>query len=151
MLVVEKGQCREERWYNFTPTPFSSPKKDKDAAHELLELYQGAVGRHLLSDVPVGILLSGGLDSGLLLATDERTRRLLASVHDRLWRKFADDEIHDAAETAALLGARHITVKTRSGRIRKVSSEDRRMSGGTDRGFLHRSDVLCFSTRPPGC
>ena len=21
MLVVEKGQCREERWYNFTQTP----------------------------------------------------------------------------------------------------------------------------------
>ena len=47
MLVVEKGQCREERWYNYTPIPFSSPKKEKEAAHELLELYKGAVRRHL--------------------------------------------------------------------------------------------------------
>src|SRR5207253_8164286 len=68
MLVVENGKCREERWYNYTPIPFSSPKEDKEAIHELLELYRGAVRRHLLSDVPVGILLSGGLDSGLLLA-----------------------------------------------------------------------------------
>src|SRR5216110_1565082 len=68
MLIVEKGQCSEERWYDFTPTPFPRPKKEKEAAHELLELYRGAVGRHLLSDVPVGVLLSGGLDSGLLLA-----------------------------------------------------------------------------------
>src|SRR4029077_19042534 len=31
MLVVEKSKCREERWYNYTPIPFSSPKEDKDA------------------------------------------------------------------------------------------------------------------------
>src|SRR6266496_4159709 len=68
MLVVEKGKCREERWYNFTPSPFPEPKEETEAAHELLELYKDAVRRHLLSDVPVGILLSGGLDSGLLLA-----------------------------------------------------------------------------------
>jgi asparagine synthase (glutamine-hydrolysing) len=111
MLVVEKGQCREERWYKFTPTPFSRPKKEKDAAQELLELYKGAVGRHLLSDVPVGILLSGGLDSGLLLA--------LMNDHGDSWpaytigygKSFADDELSDAAETASLFGARHVTVK----------------------------------------
>jgi asparagine synthase (glutamine-hydrolysing) len=111
MLVVEKGHCREERWYNFTPTPFSRPKKEKDAAQELLELYKGAVGRHLLSDVPVGILLSGGLDSGLLLA--------LMNDHGDSWpaytigygKSFADDELSDAAETASLFGARHVTVK----------------------------------------
>src|SRR5437763_7682978 len=68
MLVAEKGQCREERWYKFIPTPFPIPKKKEEAACELLELYRGAVKRHLLSDVPVGVLLSGGLDSGLLLA-----------------------------------------------------------------------------------
>src|SRR6266403_2882220 len=59
MLVIERGECREERWYNYTPIPFSTAKEDKDATHELLELYRGAVRRHLLSDVPVGILLSG--------------------------------------------------------------------------------------------
>src|SRR5256714_9298651 len=67
MLVLERGGCREERWYNYTPVPFSSPKGDKEATRELLELYRAAVRRHLLSDVPVGILLSGGLDSGLFL------------------------------------------------------------------------------------
>ena len=67
MLVLENGQCREERWYDYTPVPFEKPKDDEEATRELLELYRGAVKRHLLSDVPVGILLSGGLDSGLLL------------------------------------------------------------------------------------
>src|SRR5438067_10606747 len=33
MLVVEKGRCREVRWYDFTPTPFPRPRKEKQAAH----------------------------------------------------------------------------------------------------------------------
>jgi asparagine synthase (glutamine-hydrolysing) len=119
MLVVEKGQCREERWYNFTPTPFSRPKKEKEAVHELLELYRGAVRRHLLSDVPLGILLSGGLDSGLLLA--------LMNEHGSSWpaytigygKSFADDELFDAAETASLFGARHVTVKLDQGEFER--------------------------------
>jgi asparagine synthase (glutamine-hydrolysing) len=111
MLVVEKGKCREQRWYNYTPVPFAPSKDDEEATEELLRLYKGAVRRHLLSDVPVGILLSGGLDSGLLLA--------LMNEHGDSWpaytvgygESFKDDELADAAESARLLGARHIPVQ----------------------------------------
>jgi asparagine synthase (glutamine-hydrolysing) len=111
MLVVEKGRCEEKRWYNFIPTPFDRPKTDDEAIEELLALYKGAVKRHLLADVPLGILLSGGLDSGLLLA--------LMKEHGKDWpaytvgygETFEDDELRDAAESAALLGGRHIPVR----------------------------------------
>src|SRR5437870_3608524 len=111
MLIAEEGQCREERWYNYTPVPFAGRKEEKQAAEELLELYRAAVKRHLISDVPVGVLLSGGIDSGLLLA--------LMNEHGGPWpaytvgygESFEDDELADAAETAALLGARHVAVK----------------------------------------
>lgn len=111
MLVVEKGKCREERWYNFTPTPFPGPKEETEAAGELLDLYKGAVRRHLLSDVPVGILLSGGLDSGLLLALMNEQGGPWPAYTIGYGDSFADDELRDAAETATLLGARHITVR----------------------------------------
>jgi asparagine synthase (glutamine-hydrolysing) len=111
MLTVEHGKCTEERWYDYTPIPFDDPKEDQQAEKELIELYEAAVGRHLISDVPVGILLSGGLDSGLLLA--------LMNQHGKGWPaytvgygdSFGDDELVDAAETASLMGARHIRVK----------------------------------------
>jgi len=111
MLVVENGNCREERWYDFTPESFAKQPSETDAVGQLLELYRGAIKRHLLADVPVGILLSGGLDSGLLLA--------LMNEHGRDWpaytigygKSFADDELADAAESAKLLGAKHIAVR----------------------------------------
>ena len=111
MLIVEGGRCREKRWYDYKPIPFTSPKEEQEAAEELRQLYEAAVRRHLLSDVPVGILLSGGLDSGLLLA--------LMNQHGGEWpaytvgygEVFEDDELADAAQTASLLGARHIPVK----------------------------------------
>jgi asparagine synthase (glutamine-hydrolysing) len=111
MLAVEKGKCREERWYNFVPTPFTTPKKDKEAVEELLYLYKQAVRRHLLSDVPVGILLSGGLDSGLLLALMNEQGGPWPAYTIGFGDTYADDELRDAAETATLLGARHVTVK----------------------------------------
>jgi asparagine synthase (glutamine-hydrolysing) len=111
MLVVERGACRTERWYNYTPVPFPDSKSEEEATRELLDLYRAAVKRHLLSDVPVGILLSGGIDSGLLLA--------LMQEHGGDWPAytvgygptFQDDELVDAATTAVLLGARHVPVQ----------------------------------------
>jgi asparagine synthase (glutamine-hydrolysing) len=111
MLVFERGTYREERWYNYKPVPFPSPKEDAVASEELLELYRGAVRRHLLSDVPVGILLSGGLDSGLLLALMNEQGGPWPAYTVGYGDSFHDDELADAAETATLLGARHITVR----------------------------------------
>jgi asparagine synthase (glutamine-hydrolysing) len=111
MLIFERGGCREERWYNYTPVPFSNPKEDNEAAEELLELYRGAVRRHLLSDVPVGLLLSGGLDSGLLLGLMNEQGGPWPAYTIGYGASFADDELADAQKTAALLGARHVCIK----------------------------------------
>ena len=111
MLVVENGQYQEKRWYNYTRIPFLDHKDEEDAAQELLELYRAAVQRHLLSDVPVGILLSGGLDSGLLLGLMNEQGGPWPAYTIGYGETFEDDEIADAAETASLLGARHVTVR----------------------------------------
>jgi asparagine synthase (glutamine-hydrolysing) len=111
MLVVEEGTARRERWYRYAPTPFPTAKTQDDACEELTQLYRDAMRRHLISDVPVGLLLSGGMDSALLLA--------LMNEHGGPWpaytvgygESFEDDELADAAETALMLGADHVTVK----------------------------------------
>lgn len=111
MLLCEKGTVQEKTWYDDSPRTFDPVPSDHRASEDLLELYRDAVKRHLLSDVPVGILLSGGLDSGLLLA--------LMREHGDEWPaftvgygdSFTDDELHDAAESARILGGKHIPVQ----------------------------------------
>ena len=110
MLVCEKRSCKVRRWYKYHPTPVSPPKSDAEACEDLLELYKRAMKRHLLSDVPVGLLLSGGVDSGMLLA--------LMNLYGESWRtytvgygsSFSDDELRDAEATASHFSSQHAAV-----------------------------------------
>ena len=110
MLIFEDGGYELRRWYRFRPEPFSPVKSEGQAREELLEIYKRALKRHLLSDVPLGILLSGGVDSALLLA--------LMNLYGNSWRSFtvgygnvfADDELADAKQTAAVFGSKHTEV-----------------------------------------
>ena len=109
-LVVEQGTCRVSRWYRSTPTSFVPMKSDAAATEELLELYKKSMQRHLISDVPVGLLLSGGIDSALLLA--------LMNLYGKSWptytvgfgSSYAQDELVDGAETAKELSSAHTPV-----------------------------------------
>lgn len=111
MLVFEKENFYLKRWYNFKPTPFSPMPTDSQAEEELLEIYKQAVKRQLISDVPLGLLLSGGIDSGLLLG--------LMSMNGNSWptftvgygKSFKDDELSDAAETAKIFNAQNVSVE----------------------------------------
>lgn len=110
MLIFQDGGYSLRRWYRYSPEPFSPAKSEGQARDELLEIYKRAVKRHLLSDVPLGLLLSGGVDSALLLA--------LMNLYGNSWRTFtvgygnvfADDELADAAQTAAVFGSKHTQV-----------------------------------------
>ena len=111
MLIIENGSFHLKRWYNFKPSPFSPMKADKEAKEELLSLYKESVKRHLISDVPVGLLLSGGIDSGLLLG--------LMSLCGNSWPTYTigygtgykEDELVDAKNSAQLFSAQNISIK----------------------------------------
>ncbi len=111
MLLCEKGECRESRWYKYRPEPFSPMPSEEEAREELLALYKRAVKRHLLSDVPVGLLLSGGVDSGLLLGLMNLEGKHWPTFTVGYGPSFKDDELADAAETARLFGSAHTSVR----------------------------------------
>jgi len=108
-LIVENGVPRVERWWNFRPVPFDPMPTVREAEGALIDLYMGSMKRHLISDVPVGLLLSGGIDSGLLLA--------LMNMHGNGWNtytvgfdNFSGDERNAALDTAKVLNARNISI-----------------------------------------
>jgi len=109
-LTIQDGCYQLSRWYRFKPIPFSPAKSPGEAREELLALYKQAVRRQLVGDVPVGLLLSGGVDSGLLLALMNLNGSSWPTYTVGYGSVFADDELTDAAETARLLTSKHSTV-----------------------------------------
>jgi asparagine synthase (glutamine-hydrolysing) len=110
-LTVENGVCQVSRWYRFKPEPFTPAKSPAEAQEELLSLYKAAIKRQLISDVPVGLLLSGGIDSGMLLALMNLNGSSWPTYSIGYGSSYAQDELADAAETARLLGSRHTSIK----------------------------------------
>ena len=109
-LTVQNGVCEVSRWYRFKPEPFAPAKSSSEAKEELLSLYKAAIKRQLISDVPVGLLLSGGIDSGLLLALMNLNGNSWPTYSVGYGSSFPDDELSDAAETARVLGSKHSSV-----------------------------------------
>lgn len=57
-----------KRWYKRDWTEYDSVKENGASSEEVREALEAAVKRQLMSDVPYGVLLSGGLDSSVTSA-----------------------------------------------------------------------------------
>ncbi|MBK7933071.1 MAG: asparagine synthase (glutamine-hydrolyzing) [Pyrinomonadaceae bacterium] len=68
MMTVENGELKIRRYWNQTfEKPATKPTIDA-AASDLKDLLSDAVRMRLVADVPLGILLSGGIDSSTVAA-----------------------------------------------------------------------------------
>jgi asparagine synthase (glutamine-hydrolysing) len=89
-----------------TPSGGGAPSR-RESAYELRSRLRRVVESHLMSDVPLGIFLSGGLDSSLLAAmTAEHTARPPHTFAVGLNERDANELSH-ARLVAASLGAQH--------------------------------------------
>jgi asparagine synthase (glutamine-hydrolysing) len=68
-LVWEDGRTRIARYWRFEPRtlPEDDEKYEEDWLEELREVLRKAVARQMVSDVPLGAFLSGGIDSSLVV------------------------------------------------------------------------------------
>ena len=67
---IADGKTTGERYWRFElrPDPSLTDDREEELAEELRRLIVQAVKRRLISDVPLGLFLSGGIDSSAILA-----------------------------------------------------------------------------------
>lgn len=97
------------RFWSF-PVPGSFAGTREEAVRALRERVDHAVGGHLLSDVPVGLFLSAGVDSSAIASVCSRLGRSLETWTYSTAEGGKDDETPVAAEVARLFNLPHRTV-----------------------------------------
>ncbi len=101
------GKWGVSNYWSTTPSVNTSIN-EQDAIEEYKFLLERAVKRQLLSDVPVGLLLSGGVDSAVLGHLMAKNNASTINTFTIGFKGDGDyNELADAKETAGLLGSNH--------------------------------------------
>jgi asparagine synthase (glutamine-hydrolysing) len=107
--IVENGRMRQTCYWQ--PELFAGPFEGRDDEYleGFAERFERSVKRRLISEVPLGAYLSGGLDSSVIVAamskiTSTPVRTFTVGFGDQ------GDELAEAAQTAELLGCEHTEV-----------------------------------------
>ncbi len=136
LLILEKGEVKTRRYWNLTFHKNGNTPGVEKAATDLRELLADAVRMQLVSDVPLGILLSGGVDSSTVaaFATQFSTERV--KTFSIGFEEDSFDESKFAREVAAHLGTEHYEDKLSVERAADLISEigtwlDEPMSDGS--------------------
>ncbi len=108
-LVVERGKVRIESYWSY-PAPTVSPESvsPEEWAERLLEELEESVRLRLMSDVPLGAMLSGGLDSSLIVALMARNMTEPVKTFSVGFAEAgAGNELREARLVAEQLGCEH--------------------------------------------
>jgi len=72
-----------EKWYSREWTSYDAVKDNVSSVDKLRDALEAAVKRQLMSDVPYGVLLSGGLDSSIISAIAKKHSALRVETGDQ--------------------------------------------------------------------
>jgi asparagine synthase (glutamine-hydrolysing) len=98
------GITKKQYWkIKFEPQHILLPEAKEITRAALLD----SIKHHFVSDVPVGIFLSGGIDSTAILALAKQTQNQQLSTYSIAFEETQFNEGEIAKETAKLLGAKH--------------------------------------------
>lgn len=75
MTIDNKGNVKEKIWWNTWNNFVETPKKQNDQIDYYLALLEDSIKIRLRSDVPIGSLLSGGLDSSSIVCMINKIKK----------------------------------------------------------------------------
>lgn len=118
LFIWERGGLREQRYWDLPGAdPAAAGISREEAAAEMRARLGEAVQKRLVADVPIGLLLSGGVDSTSILALMSRYFTEAIKTYTACFGATNLDESEKARRTALLMGSNHhaILINPRSG------------------------------------
>src|SRR6266849_6511481 len=106
-LTLEDGQVKVERYWRLSYKTREPVPTVTDAAEHLQQLLADSVRMRLVSDVPLGVLLSGGIDSSVVTALAVRASSETVKTFSISFAESSFDESHYARAVAKFLGTDH--------------------------------------------
>lgn len=112
-LIAECGQePRIETYWSLddavqTGLSRTFPGDEREACDQLVELLGDAVSRRMISDVPLGAFLSGGIDSSTVVALMQARSNRPVRTYSIGFSQEGFNEAHEAAAVARHLGTAH--------------------------------------------
>ena len=107
LLTVENGEVKTRRYWNLSFHKNGSTPSLEKAAEDLREIVSDAVRMRLVSDVPLGILLSGGVDSSTVAAFAVKHSAEKVKTFSIGFEEDSFDESKFARQVAEHLGTEH--------------------------------------------
>jgi asparagine synthase (glutamine-hydrolysing) len=111
-IAAAQSSLSVSRWWTLPAPRNGTPTGEADAAAEFGTLFEDAVKLRMIADVPVGIMLSGGIDSSAVASVAvESHGRDLKTFSVAFKDSPAIDERHFARQVARHLGTDHEEVE----------------------------------------
>jgi asparagine synthase (glutamine-hydrolysing) len=111
-LTLKGKSIEEKKWYELDPTyEYSNAPSYEAAQKQLVVLMEDAVVKRLISDVPLGAFLSGGIDSSVIVALASRHQRSLNTFSIGFKGEQYFDETHYAELVAAKFKTNHASFR----------------------------------------
>ena len=102
-----RRRCAATRARARSPAGRERPESEQELARELRERLRDSVRAHLVADVPVGVMLSGGIDSSALAALAARESSYRVSTFSIGFEERSFNELELARLVAELYGTDH--------------------------------------------
>lgn len=110
-LTVEKGEVKVQRYWNLKFHKNGNTPSFEEASRQLRELLSDAVKMRLVADVPLGVLLSGGVDSSTVAAFAARQASEKIKTFSIGFEEDSFDESKHARRVARHIGSEHYEEK----------------------------------------
>lgn len=118
-LVAERGGVAVRRYWDFTPADRAA-KSTRAYCDELISRLRESVRAHLVSDVPLGAFLSGGLDSSTVVALMSEIGGLPVKTFSIGFREGAFNELPYARAVAERYRTEHHELVVEAGAIAQL-------------------------------